>query len=58
MMINVLKYGSINLIIFYYYTYSGLLSTMEIIVQNSIRLMRNTEFGPWVNWMIRIECGY
>ena len=46
---NVLKYESINLIIFYYYTYSGLLGTIGIIVQNSIRFMRNTEFCPWID---------
>jgi len=36
MMAIFLKYRSINLIIFYYCTYSGLLGTMEVIIQNSI----------------------
>jgi len=41
MIANVFKYRSNNLIIFYYYTYSRLLGTMELI--------RNAEFGPWIN---------
>jgi len=44
-----LKYKSINLIIFYYCIYSGLLGTIDIVVQNSIGVMRNKEFGSQVN---------
>ena len=56
MVANILKYGSINLIIFYCYIYSGLLDTVGIVIQNSIRLMRNTRFGPqidrWLEWSV------
>ena len=37
------------LIIFYYCIYSGLLGTIGIVVQNSIGVIRNKEFGPQVN---------
>jgi len=43
------KYRSINLIIFYYYIYSEWLDTIDIIIQNSMRLIRNTEFDPQVD---------
>ena len=36
MVANILKYGNADLIILYYYTYSKLLGTMKIVVQNSI----------------------
>ena len=45
MVASVLKYGSDNLIILYCCTYSGLLGTMGVVVQKSMRLMRNTGFG-------------
>jgi len=48
-MTNVLKYESINLIIFYCYIYSELLDTIGVVIQNSMRLMRNTEFCPWID---------
>jgi len=35
---DILKYRSNNLIIFYCYTYSELLSTAEVVIQNSIEL--------------------
>ena len=49
MMAIFLKYKSINLIIFYYCTYSVLLGTIGVVVQNSIEVIRNKEFGPQVN---------
>jgi len=45
MVANIIKYGSINLIIFYCYIYFGLLDTVGIVIQNSMRLVRNTRFG-------------
>jgi len=45
----VLKYRKYILIIFYYYTYSGLSGTMEVVVQNSMRLMRNKVFSSQVD---------
>ena len=45
MVVNILKYEIINLIIFYYYTYSELLDTVSVVAQNSIKLMKNVEFG-------------
>ena len=45
----VLKYRKYILIIFYYYTYSGLLGTIEVVVQNSMRLMRNKGFSSQVD---------
>ena len=54
MVANILKYGSDNLIIFYYCTYSELSGTARIIVQNSIKLIRYVEFGPYIDrWL---EC--
>ena len=49
MIANVLKYGSVNLIILYYYTYSRLLDTIDVVIQNSIKLIRNIKFGSLVN---------
>jgi len=46
MVANVLKYGSINLIILYYCVYSRLLDIVGVIIQNFMRLMRNIRFGP------------
>ena len=40
---NVLKYGTRNLIILYYYVYSMLLSTIEDIIQNSMGLIRSVK---------------
>ena len=40
---NVLKYGTRNLIILYYYVYSRLLSTIEDIIQNSMGLIRSVK---------------
>ena len=45
MVANILKYGSADLIILYCYTYSKLLGTMKIVVQNFIRLIRAIEFS-------------
>ena len=45
----VLKYRKYILIIFYYYTYSVLSGTMEVVVQNSMRLMRNKGFSSQVD---------
>ena len=44
----ILKYRKYILIIFYCYIYSGLSDTIEV-VQNYIKLMRNEEFGPWID---------
>jgi len=49
MIANILKYGSIDSIILYYCTYSGLSDTVDVVIQNSMRLIRNTDFGPLVN---------
>ena len=49
MVANILKYRSDNPIIFYYYTYSKLLGTIEVVIQNSMRLMRNAEFSSWID---------
>jgi len=55
MVANILKYGSDNLIIFYYYTYSELSDTARIIVQNSIKLISYVEFGPYIDrWWNRV----
>jgi len=53
-----IKYGSTDLIILYCCTYSRLLGTTGVVVQNSMGLMRtvgfglmrNAGFGPWVDW--------
>ena len=48
----ILKYKKYILIIFYCYIYSELLNTTEIIVQNSVRSMRNEEFGSQIDgWL-------
>jgi len=49
MVADILKYRSISLIIFYYYAYSGLLATVGVVIQNSMGLMRNAEFGSWMD---------
>ena len=49
MVANVLKYRSVNLIIFYCCVYSMLSNTTEVVIQNSMRLMRNIGFGPQVD---------
>ena len=49
MVSNILKYESDNLIIFYYCIYSGLLDTLGVIVWNSMGLIRNVEFSPWID---------
>ena len=41
MVANILKYRSDNLIILYYYAYSGLLDTVGVIIQNSMGLMKH-----------------
>ena len=48
MIANILKYGSVNPIILCY-VYSGLSGTIEVVVWNSIGLMRNTEFDSQVD---------
>jgi len=40
---------SIAQIQYYYYTHFGLLNTVEVIVQSFIELIRNKEFGSWVD---------
>ena len=52
--IYVFKYESGNLIIFYCYTYSGLLDITEVVIWNSIELIRNAEFG--FQEVIGMEC--
>ena len=49
MVANILKYGNVNLIILYYYVYSVLLDTVEVIFWNSIGLMKNVGFGSWID---------
>ena len=44
-----IKYGTGNLIIIYYYMYSGLLDTIEDIIWNSMELMRSVGSGFWVD---------
>ena len=46
MIANILKYRSDNLIILYHYAYSRLLGTVEVIIQNSMRLMKHVEISP------------
>jgi len=51
-MANILKYEDINIIIFYCYIYSGLSDTVEVVIWNSMRLMRNAEFSPKIDgWL-------
>ena len=51
-MANIIKYRSINLIIFYYHIYFGLSGTTEVVIQNFIGLMRNTVFDSWIDvWL-------
>ena len=46
---NVLKYKSVDLIIFYCCTYSKLSGIMKVVIWNSIKLMRNTRFGSQID---------
>ena len=46
MVANILKYGSVSLIILYYCAYSRLLNTIRVVIQNFMELMRNAGFGP------------
>ena len=49
---SILNYRTDNLIILYYYIYSGLADTMGDIVWNSIRLIRSIRFGSQVDkWL-------
>jgi len=49
--IYILKYRSITLII-YYCVYSGLSDTMEVVIWNFIKFIRNIGFGPWIDkWL-------
>jgi len=50
MVANILKYKSINLIMLYYCVYSRLSDIVEIAIQNSMWLIRNTGFGSQVDW--------
>jgi len=50
MVANVLKYGSISLIILYHCIYSRLFNTIRIVIQNSMELMRNAGFGSQIDW--------
>ena len=50
MVANILKYGSIDLVILYCCAYFGLWGTTEIVIQNSMRLMKTAGFGPWIDW--------
>ena len=53
-MINyILKYGTGNLIIIYYYAYSGLSDTTVYVIQNSIKLIRGTESSSWVDGQLK-----
>ena len=45
----ILKYETGSLIMLYYYIYSGLLGTIEDVIQNSMEFMRNAESGSQVD---------
>ena len=45
MVANVFNYRSDNLIILYCCIYFGLLDTIGVVIQKSMKLMRNTDFG-------------
>ena len=45
----VLKYKTGNLIIIYYCAYTRLLYTTDVIIQNSMELVKDTESGSWVD---------
>ena len=48
----ILKYKSDYLIILYYCTYPRLLNTIGIVIWNSMRLIKDAGFGPWINgWL-------
>jgi len=49
MVADILKYGSINLIIFYCYVYSRLLAIVGVVIQNSMGLMRNVKLDSWMD---------
>ena len=49
MVANVIKYRSVNLIILYCCTYSGLSGTAGVVFWNSIGLMRNAGLDPQVD---------
>jgi len=49
MVADILKYGSINLIIFYCYVYSRLLAIVGVVIQNSMGLMRNVKLDFWMD---------
>jgi len=46
---NILKYRSVDLMILYCCVYFGLLSIIEVVVWNSIELIRTTEFSSQVD---------
>jgi len=50
MVANILKYGSIDLVILYCCAYFGLWDTTEVVIQNSMRLMKTAGFDPWIDW--------
>jgi len=45
----ILKYRTSNLIMIYYYVYSGLSDITESVVWNSIELIRGLWSCPWVD---------
>jgi len=48
----IFKYRTSNLIIIYNCIYSGLLNTVENVIWNSMELMRDAGFGPWIDkWL-------
>jgi len=51
---NILKYRTSNIIIFYCYAYSRLLSTIKDVIQNSMGFIRSIESDPqvdeWLEW--------
>jgi len=52
MVANVFKYRSDNLIILNCCVYFGLLDTIGVVIQKSMKLMRNTDFGSWIDrWL-------
>jgi len=46
MVANILKYGSVDLVILYCCAYFGLWGTIEVVIQNSMELMKTAGFGP------------
>jgi len=49
MIYYVLKYKTSNLIILYHCMYFRLSSTVMNVIWNSIKLIKSTESGPWIN---------